>query len=114
MPSAAGGSLMFTPEICVPVMRKLYTEYGKQLFKRYGFADAFNPTAGWVARDVVGIDQGIMLLSAENLRSGFVWDWFMRSIPVVRAIERIGFDRPAPRPSFWKRLFRWKRSTSAP
>ena len=42
-----------------------------RIWGRYGFVDAFNPTTGWTDPDVLGIDQGIMLLSAENLRSGF-------------------------------------------
>jgi len=29
--------------------------------------------------DVIGIDLGITLLSAENLRSGHVWTWFMKN-----------------------------------
>ncbi|MGH9372111.1 MAG: glucoamylase family protein, partial [Vicinamibacterales bacterium] len=32
---------------------------------------------GWVNPDVIGIDLGITLLSAENLRTGRVWSWFM-------------------------------------
>jgi hypothetical protein len=40
------------------------------VFGRYGFVDAFNPTGGWTNPDVIGIDVGITLLSAENLRTG--------------------------------------------
>jgi hypothetical protein len=76
-PSAAAGSLMFTPEISIPALRTMLILYGKKAYGRYGFADAFNPTTGWVSRDVVGIDVGITLLSAENLRTGNVWKWFM-------------------------------------
>ena len=31
--------------------------------------DAFHPQAGWYGPDVLGIDLGIMLLMAENLRT---------------------------------------------
>ena len=44
-----------------------------------------------MARDVIAIDQGIMLLMAENLRSGLVWDHFMRAPEVQRALSLAGF-----------------------
>ena len=43
VPSAAAGSLMFTPDICIPAMRTMLLNYGKTIYGRYGFADAFNP-----------------------------------------------------------------------
>jgi hypothetical protein len=43
----------------------------------------------WVNSDVVGIDVGITLLSAENLRSGFVWRWFNRSPDILRAKQQL-------------------------
>jgi len=36
-----------------------------------------------------GIDIGITLLSAENLRSGNVWRWFMRNVEIRRAKGRL-------------------------
>ena len=39
--------------------------------------------------DVIGIDVGVTLLSAENLRSGKVWRWFMRNAEIRRAKDRI-------------------------
>ena len=43
------------------------------------FVNAFNPLKNWYDSDVIGIDTGIILLMAENLRTGFVWDTFMKS-----------------------------------
>ena len=37
--------------------------------------------------DVPGIDLGITLVSAENLRSGRVWNWFMQADAVEQGIE---------------------------
>ncbi len=68
---------MFTPDITLPTLERMRSEYGDKVYGRYGFADAFNPQDGWVNPDVIGIDQGITLLSAENLRSGKIWFWFM-------------------------------------
>ena len=89
-PSAAAGSLMFTPGICLPALQTMRRLYGAKVYGRYGFADAFNPTTGWVSDDVVGIAVGITLLSAENLRTGSVWKWFMSDPVPERALDIVG------------------------
>jgi hypothetical protein len=65
-------------------------KYGERIYGVYGFVDAFNPHTNWIDSDVIGIDVGITLLSAENLRSGNVWHWFMRNPEIPRAMGRIG------------------------
>ena len=106
VPSAAGGSLMFTPELSVKGLRKMREKFGDKIYGRYGFVDAFNPNTGWVNPDVIGIDQGIMLLSAENARTGAVWRWFMKNPEIPLAMRRVGLVKPGaaaektvPRPS---------------
>ena len=89
VPCAAAGSLMFTPDITLPTLKKMKAEYGDKIYGPYGFADAFNPHNGWVGPDVLGIDQGITLLSAENLRSGKNWHWFMQNDEIRRALRRV-------------------------
>ena len=64
--------------------------FGSRIYGRYGFADAFHPTDGWVNPDVIGIDLGITLLSAENLRTGRIWRWFMANPEIATALERAG------------------------
>ena len=56
--------------------------------------DAYNPTLEWFDTDVVGIDVGITLLSAENLLTGDVWRWFMANKTVPHAMDLIGFSEP--------------------
>jgi hypothetical protein len=90
VPSAVAGSLMFAPDICIPALRTILVQYGKKIYGRYGFADAFNPTTGWASPDVIGIDVGISLLSAENLRTGKVWQWFMSNAEPERALDLAG------------------------
>lgn len=90
VPCAAGGSLMFTPDLCIPTLQYLQKEFGDRIWKRYGFVDAFHPRNGWTDADVIGIDLGIMLLSAENLRSGNVWRWFMGSPEIQIALDLAG------------------------
>lgn len=93
VPCAAAGSLPFLPHECLSVLRNLDRQFGRRLWKRYGFADAFNPQTGWVARDVIGIDLGITLLMAENARTGMVWDTFMKNRYVKQGMDRAKFRR---------------------
>jgi hypothetical protein len=90
VPAAAAGSLMFAPDITVPALREMHRKFGDRIYGRYGFADAFHPTSGWVNPDVIGIDLGITLLSAENLRTGRVWSWFMKNPEITTALDRAG------------------------
>jgi hypothetical protein len=87
VPCAAAGSLMFTPAISLSALRAMKARFGNRIYQRYGFVDAFNPNTGWQAPDVIGIDEGITLLSAENLRTGNVWKWFMANPETRRAFE---------------------------
>ena len=91
VPSAAGGSLMFTPELSVAALRAMSEKYGTKIYGKYGFIDAFNPASGWYDKEVIGINNGIILLSAENARTGNVWRWFMANSEIPRAMTKIGF-----------------------
>ncbi len=90
VPYAVAGSLMFTPDIALPALKEMKAKYGDRVYGKYGFADAFNPHNGWVDDDILGIDQGMTILGAENLRSGKVWYWFMQNEDARRAFKRIG------------------------
>ena len=91
VPNAAAGSLPFLPSECLRVLRALQKQHGDKAWGRYGFADAFNPSIDWYNADVLGIDLGIGMLAAENLRSGFVWDTFQRNPEVTLAFGKAGF-----------------------
>jgi hypothetical protein len=107
VPTAAGGSIPFAPEIALPALLEMRRRYGDQLFGEYGFLDAFNPTftftdvtlqhgrvvpgVGWIDGDYLGIDQGPILLMLENYRSGFVWETMKRNPHIVRGLCRAGF-----------------------
>lgn len=103
-PTAGVSSVAFAPEICIPLVDAMRRRYGDEIYGRYGFTDAFNPSfprtalprhgsvkprAGWVADAFLGIDQGPILLMLENYRSGFVWNVFCRS-PLTGPIVRRG------------------------
>ena len=93
VPYAAAGSLPFLPADCLRVLRGLKDHYGKYAWGRYGFCDSFHPDAQWYDPDVLGIDLGIGVLMAENLRTGFVWETFARNPEVSIAMQRAGFHK---------------------
>jgi hypothetical protein len=93
VPYATAGSLPFLPTACLRVLHSLKDRYGKNAWGRYGFCDAFHPEAQWYDPDVLGIDLGIGVLMAENLRTGFVWETFARNPEVPAAMQKAGFHR---------------------
>jgi hypothetical protein len=90
VPSAAGGSLMFTPDLSVQALMAMHSKFGDKIYGKYGFVDAFNPQTGWTDTDVIGINTGIILLSAENMRTGNIWRWFMQNREIPIAFTRVG------------------------
>jgi hypothetical protein len=97
-PTAAGGSVAFTPGFCIPALRAMRNRYGDRLFREFGFADAYNVTfvtpstpEGWFDRDHIGIDQGPIALMIENLRNGFVWETMKKNPYVTKGVRRAGF-----------------------
>ena len=96
VPCAAAGSLPFLPQPAIRVLKTIKNRYGAGAWCRYGFVDAFNPLKNWFDTDVIGIDTGITMVMAENARTGFVWDTFMRNPEAQRAMERAGFHTYQP------------------
>jgi hypothetical protein len=105
-PTAAAGSLPFAPEIVLPALKEMQNRYGARVFRQYGFIDAFNPTFattglkpatgtvhpdGWFTDNYLGIDQGPIVLMAENHRSGLVWEVMKKNPHIVRGLCRAGF-----------------------
>ena len=119
-PYAAGSAIVFEPEASVAALRhyrELRSPDGGPLIWRqppgtpaepapygtgrydgdYGFLDSYTLDAEgdepWVAHDYVAIDQGPLLLSIENARTGGVWDRFMGHPLVERAAARLRWER---------------------
>lgn len=92
VPSAAGGSLALLPGPTLRVLKSIRSRY-PSAWSKYGFVNAFNPLKNWYDTDVIGIDTGITLLMAENLRTGFVWDIFMNNPEARVGMQRAGFHK---------------------
>ena len=107
-PTALGGSVPFAPEVTVRAMMAMAERYPALWTDDYGFRDAVNPSFratdvrikpnsevtpyGWVDHDYLGIDQGPILIMAENARTGLVWETLKRSPYLVRGLQRAGFQ----------------------
>jgi hypothetical protein len=91
VPCAPGGSLVFLPAECLSVLATMQERYGSRVWNRYGFVDAFNPHTDWWAPDMLGIDVGITLLMAENLRTQNVWSTMMQAPEIQRGFAAAGF-----------------------
>jgi hypothetical protein len=99
VPCASAGSLPFLPESAMRVLRNIRSRYGTNAWTQYGFVDAFNPVTGWYDTDVVGIDIGISMVMAENARTSFVWDTFMKNPEAQRGMQKAGFNAdPSTKP----------------
>jgi hypothetical protein len=77
------------------VLKNIRSRY-PQAWTRYGFVDAFNPLTNWYDKDIVGIDTGITMLMAENTRTAFVWETFMKNAEAQRAMAFAGFTSYTP------------------
>lgn len=106
-PTAGLGSLHLTPDESLSLLAKLRTKYGDDIYGKYGFFDAFNPsykgnlpsdsgkqtpTAGWVSNDYLGLDQGPILIAIENHKTDNVRKWFKKSPIAARGIRAAGFE----------------------
>ena len=96
VPCAAGGSLVFLPQMCGAVLQKMFDDYGDHLWSKYGFIDAFHPKEKWYSRYTLGIDQGVLLLMTENARGGSVWSAMMSTPEAQRSMEAVGLRSTRP------------------
>lgn len=92
-PTAAGGSMPFTPKESLAALRYLYDNYRDKIWMKYGFRDAFNLTQNWWGTDVIGIDEGPIVIMIENYRTGSVWKRFMQNPDIQRGLQAAGFTK---------------------
>jgi hypothetical protein len=91
-PYASLSSLPFAPEIVLPTIKSINKKYGKKLWGKYGYYDAFNPTVNWFNDDFIGIDEGPMLMMIENFRTGFVWNYMMKDPIIQKGLNKLGYQ----------------------
>ncbi len=92
-PTAPISSIPFAPDSVWPCIRNLYRSYKVYpLWGKYGFTDAFNPVKNpWIGTDVLGIDQGPIVMMIENYRNNMIWARFMKNADIQRGLSLAGF-----------------------
>lgn len=97
-PTAAGGSIPFAPEFCIPALKSMKRSLGDKLYSKYGFRDAFNlsvvrtdGTRGWFDPDYLGIDQGPILIQIANYKNDLVWNLMKKNPYIVDGLKKAGF-----------------------
>ena len=105
-PTGAAASIAFAPEIAIAAIVDMRNRYGDQIYGKYGFLDAFNPTFdfdaklangrrvagfGWVDTDYLGIDQGPILAMLENYRGDTVWRTTRKNPYIKAGLLKAGF-----------------------
>lgn len=98
-PTAAGGSVPFAPEVCLPALKNMWENHYEDLVGEFGFKDAFNLSYtygednknGWFDKDYIGIDQGPILIQIENYQNEFVWNLIKQNAYILNGLEKAGF-----------------------
>jgi hypothetical protein len=90
----------------IPAVSTMRTMWGENLYAKYGFLDAFNPSfeyrvplrhgkvvpgAGWFDTDYLGIDQGPIVAMLANYRDDLVWKTMRGNAHIQRGLKRAGF-----------------------
>lgn len=99
VPAISVSSIAFVPEIGMRSLRRLYHNYGKQVFTEFGFRDWINIHEHKVAGTFDPFHQAAVAVMIENYRTGLIWELFMAHPGVARTTER---------------FFRVERSTAQP
>lgn len=90
-PTAALGSIVFTPRESLDVARELH-DHRPELWGQYGFVDSYDDDRDkWFTKEVLAIDQGTIVLMIENFLTGSVWKRFMETPEIVNAMAACGF-----------------------
>lgn len=91
-PTAALSSFPYTPEESMEALKFFYYSLGDRLWGDYGFYDAYNLTAGWVANSYLAIDQGPIIIMIENHRTALLWDLFMSAPEIQNGLDKLDFN----------------------
>jgi len=92
-PWAAVASLPFAPDIVLPMIDHCIYKLKLKEGNRYGFKATFNLTfpSRWISPWHYGINQGPIVLTTENYRTGLMWR-LMRTCPYfTKGLKRAGF-----------------------
>ena len=66
----------------------------RQLWKEYGFVDAFHIGETWIANSFLAIDQGPIVVMIENHRTALLWEQFTSCPELKSGMKKLGFSAP--------------------
>lgn len=97
-PTAAGGSIVFTPPESISTLQYMYRNYHNRLWGLFGLKDSLNVWCepDWFDNDYVGISVGATLLMIENYRSNLIWNTFGQNQEITEAMDLVGFEPDLP------------------
>jgi hypothetical protein len=75
-------------------LKFFYYVLGDNIWKQYGFVDAFRLHDPWFANSFLAIDQGPIIIMIENHRSGLLWNLFTSCPEVKTGMINLGFTAP--------------------
>jgi hypothetical protein len=90
-PTAALSAMPYTPEESMQALHFFYYTFGDQLWKEYGFRDAFNLSERWVDDQYIAIDQGPIIVMIENYRTQLIWNLFMQNREIQSGLSKLEF-----------------------
>jgi hypothetical protein len=90
-PTAAISSMPYTPKESMQALKFFYYKLGDQIWKEYGFIDAFNLSARWYDNEFLAIDQGTIIVMIENYRTQLIWNLFMQNDEIKLGLTKLGF-----------------------
>ena len=100
-PYAAGAAIMFAPSECMAALhefRSLQDSKARPVAWKdpkdggYGFVDSFSLDPPHGQNETLGVDAGPLLLAIENVRTGLIWQLFMKHQVAQRASQRLLLD----------------------
>ncbi|OGS03131.1 MAG: hypothetical protein A2339_05045 [Elusimicrobia bacterium RIFOXYB12_FULL_50_12] len=97
-PTAAGTSIMFTPEESLNALRRMYFKYKQWSWGKNGFADSFKINVNAKCPYALGLDNAPIIIGIENYRTGMVWNTSMANPHLSSALSRAGFSTGSARP----------------
>ncbi len=92
-PTAALGSMPYTPEESLATLKYFYRELKGRLWGPFGFYDSFNLTRDWFSDGYLAIDQGPIICMIENARTGLCWKNFMKNPEIQPMLDAIGWTK---------------------
>jgi hypothetical protein len=91
-PTAAISSIVFTPDESIAFIENMWANYRPTVWGPYGWKDGFNLSFNWVASDVIGIDQGPIIVMIENYLNEKPWQRVMAHPAIQAGLVKADFE----------------------